>query len=313
MNILAHLSLSSRMASAKSTDRNLPQKNIIARYGLDMTADRIDQQAALVGAPFFDVIRLMPIGHRQAMNALRAFCRELHDIAQSERPVLLKQALLSQRRCEIARVFAGQPGVTVTHRLAGSIRRYRLRCEDFLALVEHAEMEARTAMRAPSGAELDLYCRRGAVSVARLAMQIFGLRSAPAEKAAVELGRALQLTAILRNLAEDAERHRLYLPRDLLRKHGIFARIPGAVLTHPALPRVCDELVATAEAQFAAAESVLDQCPPYNARAAALVLRLQRMVLQALTERGWRRLGEPVSVLGWQEALLIARFGLIGR
>lgn len=313
MNVFAHLSLSSRMASAGSVDRNLPQKNIVARYGLDASADAVDQHAEIVGAPLFEVIRLMPIGHRQAMNALLAFCRELHDIVQSERPALLKQGLLSERRCEIARLFSGQAGATVTHRLAEPIRRYRLRCDDFLALVEYAEMEARAAMRAPSAAELDLYCQRGAVSVARLAMQIFGLRSAPAEKAAVELGRALQLTAILRNLAEDAERHRLYLPRDLLRKHGIFARIPGAVLTHPALPRVCDELVATAEAHFAAAESVLDQCPPYNARAAALVLRLQRMVLQALTERGWRRLGEPVSVLGWQEALLIARFGLIGR
>ncbi len=88
-------------------------------------------------------------------------------------------------------------------------------------------------IRAPSLAELDLYCDRVASAVGRLSVRAFGDSSAAADRVAHHLGRALQLTNILRDLAEDAERGRLYLPRDLLVDVGIIATEPDAVLHHP--------------------------------------------------------------------------------
>src|SRR5262249_61537983 len=92
---------------------------------------------------------------------------------------------------------------------------------------------------APSLAELDLYCDRVASAVGRLSVRAFGVAPEAADRVAHSLGRALQLTNILRDLAEDGARGRLYLPRELLQAAGISATDPGAVLKHPALARGC--------------------------------------------------------------------------
>ncbi len=110
-------------------------------------------------------------------------------------------------------------------------------------------MDTRADIRAPSLEELDFYCERVAVAVGRLAVRIFGEETAAGEQVAAELGRALQLTNILRDLAEDAQRGRLYLPSELLRAHGICATTPSWVLAQAALPDVCRDLAAIAEAQ----------------------------------------------------------------
>src|SRR6266446_10714041 len=77
---------------------------------------------------------------------------------------------------------------------------------------------------APSLAELDRYCQCVAVAVGRLSMRILGEETPAGERVAAELGRALQLTNILRNLAEDAGRHRLYLPRELLPTYTAYSQ-----------------------------------------------------------------------------------------
>src|SRR5262249_27593465 len=97
---------------------------------------------------------------------------------------------------------------------------YGLRCHDFLAIIDGAEMKVRTDIRAPSSAQLDHYCEHVPVAVARLSVRIFGDETPAGERVAAELGRALQLTNILCDLAEDAKRPRLSLPRELLHAHG---------------------------------------------------------------------------------------------
>src|SRR5262249_24425984 len=101
------------------------------------------------------------------------------------------------------------------------------------------EMDAQTDIQAPSIAQLDRWCERVAAAAGRISVRIFGESSSGGQRVAAELGRALQLTSILRDLAEDARRHRLYLPREVLHAHGIFATTPSWVLAHPALPDAC--------------------------------------------------------------------------
>jgi phytoene/squalene synthetase len=124
----------------------------------------------------------------------------------------------------------------VTRALSAPVRLYRLPCHDFLAVIDGIEMGAQTDIRAPTMMDLDLYCERVAVAVGRLSVRIFGEDTPAGERVAAELGRALQLTNILRDLAEDAGRNRLYLPHEILQAHGIFAITPSWVLAQPALP-----------------------------------------------------------------------------
>ena len=125
------------------------------------------------GSRFLWPMRFLPARRREAMRTLYAFCREVDDIA-GEASRSLKQTLLSNWRSEIAHLYAARPRHTVTRSLNEAIHLYGLRCDDFLAIIDGMEMDARTDIRAPSFAELDRYCERVAVAVGRISVRIFG-------------------------------------------------------------------------------------------------------------------------------------------
>jgi phytoene/squalene synthetase len=122
------------------------------------------------GSSFLSAMRLLPARRREAMRALYAFCREVDDIADGEASRSLKQTLLSNWRSEIGHLYAGRPQHAVTRGLSEAIHLYGLRCDDFLAIIDGMEMDARTDIRAPSFAELDRYCERVAVAVGRISV-----------------------------------------------------------------------------------------------------------------------------------------------
>jgi phytoene synthase len=245
------------------------------------------------------------------MRALYGFYREVNDIADGDASRSLKQILLANWRSEIGLLFAGRPQHDVTRGLREAVHLYGLRCDDFLAIVDG--MDARADIRAPSFAELDRYCERMAVAIGRISVRIFGEASPAGERVAAELGRALQLTNILSDLAGDARLHRLYLPRELLHAHGIFATMPSWVLAQPRLPDVCRDLALLAEQHYAAAGDAIAACPHCTMRPAAVVLAIYRAVLDELLARGWRHLDEPIRIPAWRKLALVMRHGLTGR
>ena len=279
----------------------------------DYKDNAIALRPAAAGTSFPWAMPLLPVERRRALRALYAFCREVDRIADGEASHALKQTLLSNWRGEIAYLYGGRPRNAVTLGLSKAVHRYGLRCHDFLAIIDGAEMKAQTDIRAPSFAQLDRYCERAAVAVGRLSVRIFGEETPAGERVAAELGRALQLTNILRDLAEDAKRHRLYLPRELLHAHGIFATMPSWVLAQPALPDVCRDLAALAERHYAAAAEAIAACPRSTMRPAAVMLGIYRALLHELLARGWQRLDEPVRIRSWRKLALLLRHGLTGR
>ena len=178
------------------------------------TPDNKDDAVALrrraAGSSFFWAMQLLAVQRREAMCALYAFCREVDEIADGEASRALKQTLLANWRGEIAHLYGGRPRNAVTLGLSKAVHLYGLRCHDFLAIIDGAGMKAQTDIRAPSLAQLDRYCECMAVAVGRLSVRIFGDETPAGERVAVELGRVLWLTDILRDLAEDTKRHRLY-------------------------------------------------------------------------------------------------------
>jgi phytoene synthase len=279
----------------------------------DNKDDAIALHRSVHGSTFFWPLQLLPVRRRQAMYALYAFCREVEDIADGKASCSLKQTLLLNWRCEIAHLFAGRPQHDVTRGLSEAIHLYGLRCDDFLAIIDGMEMDARRDIRAPSFEELDRYCERVAVAVGRISMRIFGEASPAGGRVAAELGRALQLTNILRDLAEDAERHRLYLPRELLQAQGIFATTPSWVLAQPALPNVCRDLALLAEQHYAAAAEAIAACSRWTMRPAAVMLGFYRAFLHELLARGWQELDESVRIPARRRLALMIRHGLTGR
>ncbi len=244
------------------------------------------------------------------MYAIYAFCRMVDDIADDEGALAGKLSRLTAWRDRIAGLYRGEADGPVGRVLVAAVRRFDLRQADFLAVIDGMQMDAETIIVAPDLDTLDLYCDRVASAVGRLSVRVFGDASPAADRVAFSLGRALQLTNILRDLAEDAARGRLYLPREWLDD----ARVPrdaDEALLSPGLPSVCNRLGALAHQHFIAAGQAMQLCDPRAMKPARMMGATYAALLSRLERRGWPTQGR-VSLPKWQKLWLAARFGLAG-
>ena len=271
----------------------------------------VQDVVARSGSSFTAGMRVLPKARREAMYAIYAFCREVDDVADEGGTRDEKLAQLIEWRAEIDRLYAGRPTRPTTRALARPVADYELPKEEFLALIDGMEMDAREAMVAPSWEELTLYCRRVAGAVGMLSIHAFGAREPAARDLAVVLGEGLQLTNILRDLDEDAAEGRLYLPREALDAAGIADRAPDAVMAHPALPEVCRRLAERAEANFARTEVLLGQCHRRALRPCILMMEVYRRILARLRARGWERPRGPVGLAKPEKLWIVLRHGLL--
>jgi len=159
---------------------------------------------------------------------------------------------------------------------------------DFLAIITGMEMDGNTPLHAPSQAVLDHYCDCVASAVGRIAVRIFGETSAEGIKVAHHLGRALQLTNILRDVDEDARIGRLYLPAESLQEAGIASEqaIP-AILSHPQLDTACRKVAQAAKDHFAAAATAIQHCNRQAMKPARLMEAYYHRILLKLLQTGW--------------------------
>jgi presqualene diphosphate synthase len=271
----------------------------------------IRARVAAAGTSFYWAMRMLPAARREAMFAVYAFCREVDDIADSDDAPARKRAGLARWRREIDSIYSGRATSGLTRVLAECAHAYHLRREDFIAVIDGMEMDASGEIRAPSLAELDLYCDRVASAVGRLSVRVFGTEQPAADRVAGALGRALQLTNILRDLDEDSVRGRLYLPRELLRSQGIDDTDPLMVLQDARLPPVCEELADLAERRFAEADAAMRECPRPTMRPAAVMSAVYHAILVRLRRRGWSHLDRDVKLPTPLKLWLALRHGLL--
>jgi squalene synthase HpnD len=235
---------------------------------------------------FYFAMRILPKAQREAMFEIYSFCRAVDDIADGDAPRPERISRLAQWRRDIEALYAGDvpPGLGP---LARSVARFGLRKEDFLAVVDGMEMDAVEDMRAPEMARLDLYCDRVASAVGRLSVRIFGLGEDDGVQLAHHLGRALQLTNILRDIDEDAGLGRLYLPREALEQAGIRTTDPQAVAADPSLGAACMVVVERTRHHFAKASEIMARSPRRIVRAPKIMEQAYRRVLSDMVARGW--------------------------
>jgi len=222
-------------------------------------------------------MRILPQAEREAMFEIYSFCRAVDDIADDPGP------------------------------RAGRRERLQAWRADFLAIIDGMEMDVVEDIRAPDRTTLDLYCDRVACAVGRLSVRVFGLEPAAGLALAHHLGRALQLTNILRDLDEDASLGRLYLPRDALEAAGITTTDPAAVLAAPSIGKACAVIVDLAEAAFREADVVMAQCPRRLVRAPRIMGAAYHAILDRLVARGFTPPRRPVRHSKLQLLLIVLR------
>jgi presqualene diphosphate synthase len=275
-----------------------------------MTTQPATFQGSASGSSFYAAMRILPRAQREAMFQIYSFCRQVDDIADSDGPRPERLAALQQWRDDIDALYRGEAPARLRDYVP-SVQTFGLKREDFLAIVDGMEMDVPQDIRAPDLATLDLYCDRVASAVGRLSVRVFGLGEDDGILLAHHLGRALQLTNILRDIDEDAGIGRLYLPREGLLHAGITSDDPQKVIADPALPKVCAPLAQRARAHFAKADEVMDRNPRRVVRAPRIMSKYYHAILDLLAARGFALPRDPVRLNKASRIAILLRYAFI--
>src|ERR1700743_991065 len=266
--------------------------------------------AAASGSSFYAAMRILPREQREAMFQIYSFCRQVDDIATAGGPRPERLAAIQQWRDDIDALYQGHPPPRLAD-YVGSVRRFGLKREDFLAIIDGMEMDIPQDIRAPDLATLDLYCDRVASAVGRLSVRVFGLPEQDGILLAHHLGRALQLTNILRDIDEDAGIGRLYLPREGLLHAGITSDDPIKVAADKALPRVCAPLVERARNHFAQSDEIMKRNSRRQVRAPRIMSKYYGAILELRVARESAQPREPVRLNKMAKLAIILRYAFI--
>jgi squalene synthase HpnD len=262
------------------------------------------------GSSFYTAMRLMPKAQREAMYEVYSFCRKVDDIADDGGPRDTRLDQLRLWRADIDALYKGSV-VSRAKSLAAPAKTFGLKREDFQAIIDGMQMDVVANIRGPDWATLDLYCDRVASAVGRLCVRIFGMEEKAGIALAHHLGRALQLTNILRDIDEDAAIGRLYLPREALRDAGITSTDPATVAADPNLAKVCELVIARAREHFAEADRIMKKCRRSTVRAPRIMSAAYHAILRKLVKRGFAAPRAPVKVSKPLLVLTILRYAFI--
>lgn len=256
-------------------------------------------------------MRVLSGERRRAMYAIYAFCREVDDVADEPGEIEDKKQALADWREEIGRLYAGRPTRPTTRALLGAVERFSLPQDEFLAVIDGMETDAAPTVRMQTLDDLLNYCRRVAGAVGMLSVHAFGVPQDPGPRIAEALGSAFQLTNILRDLKEDSALMRLYVPLDLLGKHGVDAEPLDAVFLHPQFADVCEELAELALGYYGEANRLIKELRSRRMRPAVVMMAVYRETLERLQARGWNQIDERIGLTRSRKIWIALRYGLL--
>lgn len=229
---------------------------------------------------------LLPRDKRFEMAALYAFCREVDDVADEEKvPVETRREGLQAWREDIWKACNGRaPKMTVNQELQPAIERFNLPFELFDELIKGVEMDL-DICRYETMAELEQYCYRVASVVGLLSIEIFGYTNPACKSYAIYLGKALQLTNILRDVRSDAERGRVYLPLEECRRFGVDPKDILANRYSPEYYKLASSIARTAHSFYAMAKDTLPLADRRSMATAELMGSVYWRLLKKLERR----------------------------
>jgi phytoene synthase len=194
-------------------------------------AQYVEQKAAASGSSFYYAFLFLPAPRRAAITAFYAFCREVDDVVDDAVDLGVAATKLAWWSTEVAQAYAGRPSHPVMQALMPHTGTYGIAQHHLQSVIEGCQMDLEQT-RYLDYPNLQQYCHLVAGVVGEVAAAIFGQTQAQTTTYAHTLGQALQLTNIIRDVGEDAQRGRIYLPVNELQRfdvkaHEILKRVPS--------------------------------------------------------------------------------------
>lgn len=255
------------------------------------------------GTSFFWSMRLLPKAKRNAMYTIYAFFRHIDDIVDGDKDIDEKLELIAAWRQELDNIYDKKTPVTdIGRRIYKNCMRFKLPKSEFIRMIDSITMDLPNPLQAPSLNQLDRYCRGVAGVPGSLSLRIFGVEDETLiEQLATTLGNALQLTNILRDVKEDAQVDRLYIPREYLNKAGIEATDPLTVVVNKNLAIAREELAKTAAQNYADAYELIKKLDKKAARPVLMIANIYKRYFDIMQNRGWEIISPKPFVSKWNK------------
>ncbi len=261
---------------------------------------------------FYAGMRVLPRVERHAMFAIYDFCRIVDDIADDQQGHrAARTAQLDRWRNDLDALYAGRDAGQADF-LRSAVDRFDLDRCDFEAVIDGMAMDVDRNICWPGEAELDLYCDRVASAVGRLSVRVFGMEREPGLVLSHHLGRALQLTNILRDIDEDAAIGRVYVPAEALAAAGIVPVTPQQVAADPRMNAAGRWLAARAERHFDQAGKLLASRPQGLLIAPRLMESAYARLLTRMIRTGWAPPRKRIRTNKLRLILTVARLMVTG-
>ena len=258
---------------------------------------------------FYYAFVTLPKAKRRAIFAAYAFCRLCDDIADEPLPLGEKRRKLREVDTALERARDGQPDGPVYSALAHAVHTYEIPWEDLAEVARGVEMDL-TLNRYETFDDLAAYCYRVASVVGIICIHIFGFSDPVARGYAIDLGLGMQLTNILRDLREDAEMGRVYLPQEELRRFGYPEEALMAGEVNDDFVRLMRFQVARARGYIDSGKRLLPLLPVRTRACPAVLGGLYSRVLDRIEQRGYDVFARRISLPTREKLLLAVRLWL---
>lgn len=241
------------------------------------------------GTSFFWSMKFLPKAKREAMYTLYAFCRHIDDIIDGDMPLEEKSELINAWREELDNIYDKKiPATDIGRKIYKNCMRFKLPKKEFIRLIDSISMDIPKPIQAPNLKQFFEYCRGVAGVPGSLSLRIFGCKDEKTiEDLSTSLGNALQITNILRDVKEDAQSDRLYIPKEFLKKAKITSHNPQAVVVDKNLSVAREELAKIANDEFGKAYTLIKTLDKTTARPVKIIAGIYKKYFDIMQNRGW--------------------------
>jgi phytoene synthase len=246
---------------------------------------------------FYYAFLTLPKPRREALYAVYAFCRTVDDVADLGQDPAAQRAELARWREDVARCFSPgpPPAHPIARQLAEAVRAYPIPRAALEAIIEGCEMDL-ARVRFQRAEDLYPYCYRVASAVGLCCIEIFGYTDPRAREYAIQLGTALQLTNIIRDVGADARDGRVYLPQDDLKQFGVDEAALLAGRHDERFVRLMQHQAARARGFYAAAADAYPAADARSLVAAEIMGRIYHALLEEIEARRFAIFQERITL-----------------
>jgi phytoene synthase len=257
------------------------------------------------GANFSVGFRFLPREKRDAVYASYAFCRFVDDVVD-ESPGADVRERIDEWEEELERCYAARPTRPVTFALADTLTRYPIPKSAFAGLIEGCRMDL-VKKRYADFEELMVYSELVATTISTMSLAIFGYRGEAAVERGRDLATAFQLTNILRDVGEDLEKDRIYLPQDELFRFGVSEEDLKARRVTPEFSELMRFQVQRVRDRYHRAEPLLTMISADARRCTCLMGAVYYQVLERIEASGYRVFGRRIGLSFGEKLVLVVR------